>query len=63
MMRRRTRPLAVFLLMLWLPALAMFTGRLSGCAADMRGVERTDILAPAPDAGNSAAEAEGVVLF
>lgn len=61
-MSRRTRPIALFLLMLWLPALAMFSVRLSGCTAEP-GSEAAEFRAPASDAGHSALDAEGVVPF
>ena len=60
-MSRRTRPLALFLLMLWLPALIMVAGRLSGCESFGPDTRQTDFHAPAMDAGFSAADAEGVV--
>ena len=59
---RRSRPMALFLLMLWLPALAMFSVRLGGCKANP-GSEAAEFHAPAMDAGHSALDAEGVVLF
>jgi len=61
-MSRRTRPLAFFLLMLWLPALSMFSVRLGGCTASP-GSEAAEFRVPASDAGRSALDAEGVVLF
>ena len=62
-MSRNARSLSLFLLMLWLPAILMFAGRLVGCVADGPGAEQVDIHAPATDAGRSATDAEGVVLF
>jgi len=62
LMSRRTRPIALFLVMLWLPALAMFSVRLGGCTVDS-GSQAVDFHAPASDAGHSASDAEGVALF
>lgn len=55
---RRSRPLAVFLLMLWLPAVLLSAGRLGGCGIEYDNGQ-TNFRAPAGDAGGSAADAEG----
>lgn len=59
-MSRRSRPMAVFLMMLWLPPLLLFVSRMAGCFLVAPGLPEANIHAPAPEAGHSARDAEGV---